>query len=98
MVTTACQTGVHPYFTYRLLRASPRGRPHQAAPRPDVGPRDPDEAMLEMLLTTTWMLATGRRLYQRPAMHRLSPEELIDFWADDNLATQKAARRRSGRS
>jgi hypothetical protein len=31
------------------------------------------------------MLTTGRRLHQRPALHELSRDQLINFWADDHL-------------
>ncbi|QXJ23380.1 hypothetical protein AGRA3207_004524 [Actinomadura graeca] len=48
-------------------------------------PLDLDEAALELILTTHWMVTTGRRLYERPVLHQLGAEELIDFWADDRL-------------
>ncbi|NRQ33678.1 hypothetical protein HII36_17735 [Nonomuraea sp. NN258] len=42
-----------------------------------------DEQLL-ITLVTTWVLATGR---MPPAARpdELSPEELIDFWADDRI-------------
>ncbi|WP_242882708.1 hypothetical protein [Actinomadura litoris] len=37
---------------------------------------------MAIVLTTTWMLVTGRRLHQYPALHCLDSEQLIEFWAE----------------
>jgi hypothetical protein len=61
-----------------LLPARPSGIAYCAdAPCPA------DERLLVTLLTT-WVLATGRT---PPAVRPddLTPEELIDFWADDRI-------------
>jgi hypothetical protein len=47
----------------------------------EVGPRDADEFLLAVTLTTQQMLSTGRRLGERPLLHHLSPDELLEFWA-----------------
>jgi hypothetical protein len=43
------------------------------------------------LLIDIWTLATGRTLRDVPA-RELTAEELIDFWADDYLNAETAAR------
>jgi hypothetical protein len=40
---------------------------------------------MQVALTTSWMLRTGRHLDRAPLLHHLSDAELIDFWADDHL-------------
>ena len=45
-----------------------------------------DDADLARLLITSWMLATGRALRADVPPHLLSQDELITFWADDQLA------------
>lgn len=37
--------------------------------------------MLEIALTTVWMVQTGRRLGEPPHLHVLTAEQLIEFWA-----------------
>ncbi|WP_067449853.1 hypothetical protein [Actinomadura macra] len=59
--------------------------------RHDAAPRCPEEAELAIVLTTTWMLATGRRLHQHPTLHDLDCEQLIDFWADGLLVPVETA-------
>jgi hypothetical protein len=56
------------------------------------GPRSPDEVVIGVVLTTRWMLSTGRRLDQIPLMHDLTGDQLIDFWADDHRTQIQAAR------
>lgn len=46
-----------------------------------VGPLDADEFLLAITLTTRQMLDTGRRLGERPLLHHLAPEALVEFWA-----------------
>jgi hypothetical protein len=48
------------------------------------GPQCPDEILISIALTTTWMLVTSRRLDQPPLLHELTADQLIDFWADDH--------------
>ena len=45
--------------------------------------RSAEDVAIGMALTTFRMLATGRRLSQRPLLHNLPTDELLDFWADD---------------
>jgi hypothetical protein len=55
--------------------------PHQLR-----GPQSADDVVIAIALTTTWMLATGRRLRSdMPLLHDLNARELIDFWADDHI-------------
>jgi hypothetical protein len=50
------------------------------------GPRSADDVVIAIALTTTWVLATGRRLRcEQPLFHDLNVHELIDFWADDHI-------------
>ncbi|ROO84278.1 hypothetical protein EDD29_1798 [Actinocorallia herbida] len=44
------------------------------------GPRDCAEESLAVMLTTEWMLRTGRRLGDRPLLHRLDAAALVEFW------------------
>jgi hypothetical protein len=61
--------------------------PQRAARPPGTrqppGPRTADDIVIGLALTTRWMLITGRRLNQRPLLHILPAEQLLDFWADD---------------
>jgi hypothetical protein len=55
-------------------------------PGPLRGPQSPDDVVMGIALTTTWMLATGRRLRCGvPLFHDLAAPELVDFWADDHI-------------
>jgi hypothetical protein len=42
-----------------------------------------DDELIVRLLVRTWMLATGKELREDVPPQELSPEELIDFWSDD---------------
>jgi hypothetical protein len=44
----------------------------------------PDDALLARSLFTTWAVRTGRILRAVPVTE-LTPGELIEFWADDQL-------------
>jgi hypothetical protein len=44
----------------------------------------PDDRALALLLITTWATRTGRALRPAP-VSELAPEELVNFWADDQL-------------
>ena len=46
---------------------------------------DEDE-LLARVLITSWSLATGRTLRAGAAPQSLTEEELISFWADDQIA------------
>lgn len=56
------------------------GRDADGAPR-----LEDDDALLARSLYTTWAVRTGRMPRAVPVTE-LTPEELIDFWADDQLA------------
>jgi hypothetical protein len=67
--------------------------PHQPVPPADAvrayADRDdhrmgPDDRALALLLITTWAARTGRILRPAPVSD-LAPEELVNFWADDQL-------------
>jgi hypothetical protein len=55
-------------------------RPAMAA----AGPGACEDQLLAVLLTTIWAIRTGRTLPPVP-VSELSPEELVNFWADDQL-------------
>jgi hypothetical protein len=46
-----------------------------------------DDRTLALLLVTVWAARTGRVLRPAPPSE-LTPEELVDFWADDQLWQQ----------
>jgi hypothetical protein len=46
-------------------------------------PPDPADEDLARMLVLMWSLASGRRLDRGTRPDKLSPQELIDFWADD---------------
>jgi hypothetical protein len=43
------------------------------------------------VLITSWSLATGRTLRAGVAPQSLTEDELISFWADDQIATPRRA-------
>lgn len=43
-----------------------------------------DDQALAVSLTTTWSMRTGRLLRPVP-VNELTPAELVNFWADDQL-------------
>ncbi len=51
---------------------------------------DEDE-LLARVLITSWSLATGRTLRAGVAPQSLTEDELISFWADDQIATPRRA-------
>jgi hypothetical protein len=51
---------------------------------------DEDE-LLARVLITSWSLTTGRRLPAGVAPQSLTVDELISFWADDQIATPRRA-------
>jgi hypothetical protein len=52
----------------------------------------PDEdELLARVLITSWSLATGRILQAGVAPQSLTEDELISFWADDQIATPRCA-------
>jgi hypothetical protein len=69
----------------RVVRAATCTDAVRTGARPPFvhGPQSPDEVVIGVVLTTRWMLDTGRRLDQAPLMHDLTGDQLIDFWADD---------------
>ncbi|MFB9831430.1 hypothetical protein [Actinoallomurus acaciae] len=72
----------------------PRTKPPEALPPADNvrGPHTADDRVIAMALTATWMLTTGRRLRDVPMFHDLSVPDLIDFWADDHIASNPKIR------
>lgn len=67
-----------PSITVAARHAAPHRRNEPVVP---PTPQSDDE-LLACLLISTWSLLTGRRL-RATAPEDLSPDELIDFWADD---------------
>lgn len=63
---------------------------HPATAR-QFGPHTVDDMVIGLALTTTWMLLTGRHLYERPLLHSLTAEQLVDFWADDHADAGKTS-------
>jgi hypothetical protein len=71
----------------------------QRDPRPEdpgIGEHGTDAAdraddLLAAILTTYWTLATGRTLPAGVSPRSLSEEDLINFWADDQMASASGA-------
>jgi hypothetical protein len=62
-------------------------------PNGDSVALDPADEQLARILVLMWSLASGRRLPSAVRPDELSPEELIEFWADDlRPATGRHAR------
>jgi hypothetical protein len=59
----------------------------KAAPEPYA----PEDQALALILITAWAVRTGRVLRPVP-ISELSPAELVEFWADDQLEDGLAAR------
>jgi hypothetical protein len=69
------------------LHASAPGRARSSGddPEPSCAPSWPGtDASLALALYAIWATRTGRTLRPVPVTE-LTPEELIDFWADDQL-------------
>ncbi len=47
-----------------------------------------EDELLARVLITSWTLATGRTLRAGATPQSLSEEELIDFWADGEMADE----------
>ena len=45
-----------------------------------------EDELLARVLITSWTLATGRTLHPGVPPHSHSADELISFWADDQIA------------
>jgi hypothetical protein len=63
-------------------------------PRATMAAAEPgayEDRLHAVLLTTIWATRTGRTLRPVP-VSELSPEELVDFWADDQIMKETAAR------
>jgi hypothetical protein len=50
-----------------------------------------DDELLARLLITRWTVATGRTLPAGVPPHLLSEDELISFWADDQITAARSA-------
>jgi hypothetical protein len=48
--------------------------------------RENEDELLARVLITSWTLATGRTLPPGVPPHSHTEEELISFWADDQIA------------
>lgn len=69
--------------------------PLPEGPMPDISgkhgrPPSRDDHDLALSLITTWTMRTGRILRPAP-VSELTPEELVNFWADDQLEPPLAA-------
>jgi hypothetical protein len=62
-----------------------RGFFSRAVYRPD------EDELLARVLITSWSLATGRTLRTGVAPQSLTEDELISFWADDQIAAPRRA-------
>ena len=58
---------------------------------PGTEAADRADDLLEAILTTYWTLATGRTLPAGVSPRSLSEEDLINFWADDQMASASGA-------
>ena len=54
---------------------------------PGAEAADRADNLLAAILTTYWTLATGRTLPAGVSPRSLSEEDLISFWADDQMAS-----------
>jgi hypothetical protein len=59
--------------------------------------REDEDELLAQVLVTSWTLATGRTLRPGVPPHSHSEEELISFWADDQMMTAAPAMAHSAR-
>jgi hypothetical protein len=50
-----------------------------------------DDELLALVLIATWTARTGRLLPTGVPPEKLTEQELIDFWADDQLPTHHKA-------
>ena len=50
-----------------------------------------EDELVARVLITSWSLATGRTLRAGVAPQSLTEDELISFWADDQIATPRGA-------
>ncbi len=55
------------------------------------GPQTADDVVIGLALTAKWMITTGRRLGQRPLLHTLPADQLVDFWSDDHSSAPESA-------
>ncbi len=53
--------------------------------------RPDEDELLTRVLITSWSLATGRILRPGVAPQSLTEDELISFWADDQIAAPRRA-------
>jgi len=58
---------------------------------PGTEAADRADDLLVAILTTYWTLATGRTLPAGVSPRSLSEEDLINFWADDRMASASGA-------
>ena len=68
--------------------------PHPEEPgtaEPGTEAADRADDLLAAILTTYWTLATGRTLPAGVSPRSLSEEDLINFWADDRMASASGA-------
>lgn len=71
---------------------SERGTGSLSSDRPSVPPWNSDheeDKLLACLLITKWALLTGRTLRADVPPHLLSAEELVGFWADEQMITDQ---------
>ena len=59
--------------------------------KPGTGAADRADDLLAAILTTNWTLAAGRTLPAGVSPRSLSEEDLINFWADDRMASASGA-------
>jgi hypothetical protein len=49
-----------------------------------------EDDLLARVLITSWSMATGRTLREGISPHSLTEDELISFWADDQMMSRAA--------
>jgi hypothetical protein len=49
-----------------------------------------EDDLLARVLMTSWSMATGRTLREGISPHSLTEDELISFWADDQMTARAA--------
>jgi hypothetical protein len=78
---TSPDTAPPPPIAMRAVHAADEGRETVWSPT--------DTALMALSLFTVWAARTGRVLRNVP-VSELTPEELIEFWADDRLEERYA--------
>jgi hypothetical protein len=78
-------------ITQRDPRPEEPGTGMPGTGEPGTGTADRADDLLTAILTTYWTLTTGRTLPAGVSPRSLSEEDLVNFWADDRMASASGA-------